>query len=105
MVRNLKGDNENRGSRIAIGAMLGIGGAISLWAMVAGVFALASANWQVGEMLRQYMVAVGMMKDHQTWVEFYTHIKGVEYIICAAFLVTFPAFFRYVNRTKVPVRG
>jgi hypothetical protein len=105
MAGNLKGVDERRGSKIAIGVMLGIGGAIGVWATVAGAFALASANWQVGEMLRQYMVAVGMMKDHQTWVEFYTHIKGVEYIICAVFLVTFPVFFRYVNGTKVPARA
>jgi hypothetical protein len=105
MATNLKGTNESRGSKIAIGVMVGIGGAIGLWATVAVAFALASVNWQFSELMRQYMVAIGMMKEHQTWVEFYTHIKGVEYIICAAFLVMFPAFFKYVNRSKVLVRG
>lgn len=74
------------------------GGAIGLWAAGAILFSLAQVNWQVSELLRSYLVAVGAIGEFATLVDFYAHIKGVEYIICAAFLVAFPIFFRYVNR-------
>jgi len=79
-------------------ALMGVGAAICLWASVALVVGLGRAHWQVSEMFRQYLVALGVIKDFDTLVDFYTHIKGVEYIICAAFLGAFPAFFKYVNR-------
>ena len=55
------------------------------------------------ELFRQYMVSLGMIQEHETFVDFYTHIKGVEYIISVAFLSAFPAFFNVVNKTKAPV--
>lgn len=84
-------------------AMLGFGAAAGVWAVVAFTFSLAQVNWQVGELLRQYLVAVGVIGEFDTLVEFYTHIKGIEYIICVAFLGAFPAFFKYLNRTKAPM--
>lgn len=95
-------EQTKKGSVAAV-AFMGVGAAVCLWAGVALMVGLGKANWQVTEMFRQYMVAVGAMKDFDTLVDFYTHIKGVEYIICAAFLSTFPAFFKYVNRTKATV--
>ena len=41
---------------------------------------------------------VGIVKEVYTVVDFYTYIKGVEYLICIAFFVTFPMFFRYINQ-------
>ncbi len=83
--------------------MVGLGSAIGLWALGAMAFGLARAGWHPGELLRQYLVAVGAIGEFETLVDFYTHIKGVEYIICVAFLGAFPAFFKYVNRVKAPV--
>jgi hypothetical protein len=99
------GITENRGPRIMLGIMVGIGGAIGLWAMVAVGFGLAQAGWSISELLRHYMVAVGMMKEFETWVDFYTHIKGIEYILSVVFLVLFPVFFKYVDRVKAPAEG
>jgi len=82
--------------------MMVMGSIIGIWAFTSVMFALAQVNWQVGEMLRQYLVAVGAIKEFETLVDFYTHIKGVEYIICAAFLGMFPVFYKYVNTTKTP---
>lgn len=80
---------------------------IGLWAASALVAGLHQANWQVSELLRQYMVATGMIKHFDTLVDYYTHIKGAEYLICVAFFVVFPAFYRYVNRdeTKITTEG
>ncbi|NOR25107.1 MAG: hypothetical protein GQ542_12100, partial [Desulforhopalus sp.] len=61
------------------------------------------SGWSVAELARQYMVAVGAIGEFETLVDFYTHIKGVEYIICLAFFAAFPAFFKYVNNTKTAV--
>jgi hypothetical protein len=63
---------------------------------------LSHSGWQVSELLRSYMVALGMIQEHETFLAFYTHIKGIEYIIAVAFLGAFPAFFKLVNTTKTP---
>ncbi len=41
---------------------------------------------------------VGIVKEVYTVVDFYTYIKGVEYLICLAFFCTFPMFFRYISK-------
>ena len=84
---------------------LGAGGVILLWVCAAFVGALHQVNWQFSELARQYMLATGMMRPMHTLVDFYSHIKGIEYLICVAFFVAFPVFFKYVNKeaTKVTV--
>ena len=46
-----------------------------------------------------------MIKPLHTLVDFYTHIKGIEYLVCVVFFVAFPAFYRYISKEKrqVPV--
>ncbi len=85
--------------------ILGMATLIGLWVSAAFVGALYQANWQVTELARQYMLATGMVKPMHTLVDFYSHIKGIEYLICVAFFVAFPLFFKYVNaeKQKVPV--
>lgn len=78
-----------------------VGLVVGLWSVSAVVAGLAQVNWQLGELLRQYMTAVGMIQEFHTFVDFYTHIKGIEYIICLAFLVSFPAFFKMLNKSPV----
>ena len=87
-------------SKVALGIIGGIGAAIGIWAMTALTFSLSQSGWSVAELARQYMVAVGAIGEFETLVDFYTHIKGVEYIICVAFFAAFPVFFKYVNKTK-----
>lgn len=41
--------------------------------------------------------AIGEVKSVYTLVDFYQYIKGVEYLICVAFFVGFPLFYRYIN--------
>ena len=71
---------------------------VGVWAFIAFFAGLHHSNWQISELLRQYMVAVGMIQTFETMVDFYSHIKGVEYLICLAFFVVFPLFYRYVTR-------
>ncbi|MFH7319146.1 hypothetical protein ACHHRT_00890 [Desulfurivibrio sp. D14AmB] len=99
----MTGKGENRGGKIFLVMMLGAGGMIGAWAVGMVLFGLSQVNWQVSELLRSYLVATGAIGEFQTLVDFYTHIKGVEYIICLAFLVAFPAFFKYVNRAPKAV--
>lgn len=80
--------------------LLAFGTLMMLWVAAAFVGALHQVNWQVGELARQYMLATGMMQPLHTLVDFYSHIKGVEYLICVAFFVAFPLFFKYVNKEK-----
>lgn len=73
---------------------------ISIWSVAAFMSGMAQVNWQFSEFLRQYMIAIGVMKEFQTLTDFYTHIKGVEYIICASFLGFFPVYFSFLNNRK-----
>jgi hypothetical protein len=91
--------NSNSSKRVTV-IMLGFGALVGLWVSAAFVGALHQANWQFGELARQYMLATGMMKPLHTLVDYYSHIKGVEYLICVAFFVAFPVFFKYVNKEK-----
>ncbi len=42
--------------------------------------------------------SMGEVKEVFTLVDFYQYIKGVEYLICVAFFVGFPIFYRYIHR-------
>lgn len=79
---------------------VGVGG----WSLIALIAGLRQADWQVTELLRQYLVATGIVKPTHTLVDFYSHIKGIEYLICVAFFVAFPLFYRYVNEDKKRVK-
>lgn len=84
--------------------MVGSGFIFGLWALAAMLGGLHRVNWQVTELVRQYLVASGMVQPIHTMVDFYTHIKGIEYIICVLFFVAFPVFFQYVEKKKSHIR-
>jgi hypothetical protein len=43
--------------------------------------------------------SIGQVKEVFTLVDYYQYIKGVEYLICIAFFVAFPMFYRYIHKT------
>jgi hypothetical protein len=43
---------------------------------------------------------IGEVKEVFTLVDYYTYIKSMEYLICVAFFVGFPMFYRYINKEK-----
>jgi len=43
--------------------------------------------------------SIGHVKEVFTLVDYYQYIKGVEYLICIAFFVAFPMFYRYIHKT------
>ena len=92
-----------RKNGIAGKVVLGFGALIGLWAVAALVGGLSQAG-SVSELVRQYMVATGMITPLHTLVDYYTHIKGIEYLICVAFFVVFPVFYTYVNKEKKEVK-
>ncbi len=80
--------------------LLSIGSIMCIWVGAAVINALSFTNWSVSELARQYMTATGMITPLHTMVDFYTHIKGIEYLICVAFFVAFPAFYQYVSKEQ-----
>jgi len=98
-----KAMTEKKGAGVFMAIMGGIGAAVGLWALAALSFSLSKLG--LSEVARQYMVAIGLISEQATMVDFYTHIKGVEYLVCLAFFAVFPAFFKYVNTPKVTVPG
>lgn len=51
-------------------------------------------------MLEQTLSSIGEVKEVFTLVDYYQYIKGVEYLICVAFFVGFPLFYRYLHRKE-----
>jgi hypothetical protein len=49
-------------------------------------------------MFDQALSSLGEIKEVFTLVDFYQYIKGVEYLICIAFFVGFPIFYRYIHK-------
>ena len=95
---------KTRATRIFIGSGLLIGSLIGVWAVTALIAGLRQCGWELTELLRQYMLATGMIKHFNTLVDFYSHIKGVEYLICIVFFVAFPFFYRYVNEDRKKIK-
>ena len=85
-------------SKTATRILLAAGSMMCLWVAAAFTSALSQVGWSVSELAGQYMSAIGMVKPLHTLVDYYTHIKGIEYLICVAFFVAFPVFFKYVNK-------
>lgn len=50
--------------------------------------------------MTELLSAVGYTKSVHTLVDFYQYIKAVEYLICVAFFVSFPMFYRYLNKAQ-----
>ncbi len=51
-------------------------------------------------MLDQTLSTIGEVKEVFTLVDYYQYIKGVEYLICIAFFVGFPLFYRYLHHKE-----
>jgi hypothetical protein len=44
--------------------------------------------------------SLGEVKEVFTLVDYYSYIKSMEYLICVAFFVGFPIFYRYINKKE-----
>ena len=93
-----KNENTQKSMTVIKFSSIFLGSLLTIWSSAAVLSGLAQVNWQVSELLRQYLIAVGLMQEFHTLSDFYTHIKGVEYIIAVMFLSAFPAFYAYLNK-------
>jgi len=50
------------------------------------------------ELLSRIFSSIGEVSQVFTVVDFYQYIKGVEYLICVAFFIAFPMFYRYIHQ-------
>jgi len=57
-MKNITMEKEKRGSIIMTG-FLGMAAAIGVWALVAFSYGLAQVDWNIAEMLREFLVSVG----------------------------------------------
>ncbi len=51
-----------------------------------------------------FFQSIGEVQEVFTLVDFYQYIKGVEYLICVAFFIAFPMFYRYLHGSIPPHR-
>ena len=100
--KTMKNNPKTTGLLMAIAAT---GAIFGIWAFAAFFSVLSEMGWSVSEVIRQYMVATGAIGEYETLVDYYTHIKGFEYIIAVAFLGLYPVYYKYVNKTKAPLKA
>jgi hypothetical protein len=48
-------------------------------------------------MISQILDSIVEVQKVYTLVDFYQYIKGIEYLICVAFFIGFPMFYKYIN--------
>ena len=48
-------------------------------------------------MIDQILDSIVEVQQVYTLVDFYQYIKGIEYLICVAFFIGFPMFYKYIN--------
>lgn len=51
-------------------------------------------------MLENLLNSIGEVSQVFTVVDYYQYIKGIEYLICLAFFIIFPIFYRYIHKGK-----
>jgi hypothetical protein len=51
-------------------------------------------------MLDALLNSIGEVSQVFTVVDYYQYIKGIEYLICVAFFIIFPMFYRYIHKEK-----
>ena len=90
-----------KGSGVFLGIAAAIGGIIGIGGITMFIGGLASVDWQVSEMFRQFLVATGNLGEYETMVDYYTHIKGVEYLIAVAFFVVFPVYYKSLKPQQI----
>jgi len=44
-----------------------------------------------------FFMNVGHVEQIYTVVDYYTYIKGLEYLLCLLFFALFPLFYRYIH--------
>ena len=93
--------NQTKNMNVFKFASIFLGSLVTIWSSAAILSGLSQVNWQVSELLRQYLIAVGLMQEFHTLSDFYTHIKGIEYIIHRPEGITFgiqkPAKISHIN--------
>lgn len=51
-------------------------------------------------MFESIFQSIGEVTHVYTLVDYYTYIKGLEYLICVAFFILFNSFYKNVIRSK-----
>ena len=88
--------------KIVIGLICFMGVLIGAWAISCLVAGYISAGGIV-PLIHHMMTASGLIKPLYTMVGFYSHIKGIEYLICVGFFIVFPLFYKYMEQTDEKV--
>jgi hypothetical protein len=91
----------NKGNKVFFTLIALFGSLVGLWATTTLISGLASVGWSPTEMFRQFLVATGNLGEYETMVDYYTHIKGVEYLIAVAFFVVFPVYYKSLKTKEV----
>lgn len=79
--------------------MLAVAGVITVWAGSALCSDVVHVNEQTSRLLT-FFNSIGLNKVKVTLVDYYTYIKGIEYILVVIFLCFFPLFYKFLCPKK-----
>lgn len=54
----------------------------------------------ISQMLEKLFASIGEVSQVFTVVDYYQYIKGLEYLICVAFFIIFPIFYRFIHKNR-----
>ena len=80
-------------------SILAIAGVITVWAGSALCSDVVHAKEQTSGLLN-FLNSIGLIKTKETLVDFYTYIKGVEYLLVVIFLCFFPLYYKFLGGKK-----
>ena len=83
--------NKNQTTPVNTILMIGISIMVAIF-MLGFIF---QAGWA-----EKFMIAVGMIRPMHSQVDYYTYVKGIEYLLCVGFFVTFPVFYMFFKKKK-----
>ena len=79
---------------------LGFAVLIAAWCVGTIILGIVQAEEEGLDIFRKYIEFFQLTKHHKTELGHYIYVKGIEYILCGLFFVTFPVYYMIIQKPK-----
>ncbi len=79
---------------------LGLAVLIAAWCVGTIILGIVQAEEEGLDIFRKYIEFFQLTKHHKTELGHYIYVKGIEYILCGLFFVTFPVYYMIIQKPK-----
>lgn len=101
--RNRENYLDDKSTGAFFGFAAAIGTVIGGWSLLTLTAGFSSVDWQLSEVGRQFLVAIGSLQENETLRDYCSFIKGIEYLVAAAVIAVLPLCFKSLNKEKSAV--